>query len=68
MYTIWSGITYQNPDPSGLGNYRHIWGRGFNYAYQRWTTDQIDFNSDITYIFNEYVIPSMGKSFYGGNF
>ena len=68
MYTIWSGITYQNPDPSGLGDYRHIWGRGFNYAYQRWTTDQIDFNSDITYIFNEYVYPSMGKSFYGGNF
>jgi hypothetical protein len=68
MYTIWSGITWQNPDPSGLGNYRHIWGRGFNYAAQQWTSDQIDFNSDITYIFNEYVYPSMGKVLYGGNF
>jgi hypothetical protein len=51
MYVIWSGITWQNPDPSGLGNYRHIWGRGFNYAAQMWTTNQIDFNSDISYIF-----------------
>ena len=68
MYAIWSGITWQNPDPSGLGNYRHIWGRGFNYAAQSWTTDQIDFNSDISYIFNEYVYPSMAKNLVNNNF
>jgi hypothetical protein len=59
--SIWSGITYQNPDPSGLGNYRHIWWRGYNYTSQTWDSDQIDANSDISYIFNEYVYPSMGK-------
>jgi hypothetical protein len=68
MYVIWSGITWQNPDPSGLGNYRHIWGRGYNYAAQMWTTNQIDFNSDISYIFNEYVYPSMAKNLVNNNF
>lgn len=56
---IWDGITYQNPDPQ-LGNYRHIWGRGWN-PDQGWTNNQYDYNQDISYIFTEFVFPSMGK-------
>jgi hypothetical protein len=65
IITIWSGLTYQNPDPSGLGNYRHIWGRGYCYFTQSWNPDQIDFNGDISYIYKEYIYPSMGKVIYG---
>ena len=60
--TIWSGITWQNPNPSGLGNYRHIWNRYGSYPIPIWwSLNPIDLNSDIAYIFNEYVYPSMSK-------
>ena len=68
MIIIWDGISYQNPEPSTGYNYRHIWGRGWNYATQMWAYDQMDLNSDIGYIFMEFVYPSMAKNLYNNNF
>jgi hypothetical protein len=68
MIVLWDGITYQNPEPSTGNNYRHIWGRGWNYATQSWAYDQFDLNSDISYIFMEFVYPSMAKTLYNNKF
>lgn len=69
IIVIWDGITYQNPDPSSsYGNYRHIWGRGWSHVSQQWTTNQQDFNTNIIYIFSEFVFPSMAKRIYNDKF
>jgi hypothetical protein len=62
MALIWDGITYQNPEPSTGNNYRHIFGRAWFPGKSDWSMDQMDLNSDISYIFMEFVWPSMAKN------
>jgi len=68
MVVIWDGITWQNPQNSTHYNYRHIWTRGWNYATQQWAYPQLDLNSEIDYIYLEFVFPSMGKILLNNNF
>jgi len=67
MTVIWDGITSQNPEPATGNNFRHIWKREYNYSAHQWYSDQIDLNSDISYIFMEFVYSSMAKSSSPGN-
>ena len=47
LIVIWSGVTYYNPDPSGHGNYRHIWSRVYHIPSHSWLINMIDLNGDI---------------------
>jgi hypothetical protein len=68
IVVIWDGLTWQNPQNTTNYNYRHIWVRGWNAATQLWAFPQLDLNSDINYIFLEFVFPSMGKILLNNNF
>ncbi|MCK9422287.1 MAG: glycoside hydrolase, partial [Bacteroidales bacterium] len=59
VYIIWSGITWENPDPTN-SNYRHLFGRGWWNNYARWC-QVVDFSGGFLYMFQEYVYPSMAK-------
>jgi hypothetical protein len=68
IVVIWDGLTWQNPQASTNYSYRHIWTRGWNSATQSWSFAQKDLNEDISYIFMEFVWPSMGKNLLNNNF
>ena len=59
VYFLWSAATPGNPSPDPL-NYRHIWGRA-KFHDKTTMTPMVDFNSNILYLFNEYVYPTLAK-------
>jgi hypothetical protein len=60
VYCIWSSVTVGNPSPDPY-NYRHLWGRALYNGHTEWS-EMKDLNSDITYMFMEYVYPACAKS------
>ncbi|MCK9220367.1 MAG: T9SS type A sorting domain-containing protein [Bacteroidales bacterium] len=56
IYFFWSGLTVGNPSPDPY-NYRHLWGRAWFNDKPEWT-EMTDFNSNVLYMFQEYVYPS----------
>lgn len=68
MVVIWDGLTWQYPQSNTNYNYRHIWTRSWRNATQEWVSPQLDLNSDISYIFMEFVFPSMAKTLLNNNF
>jgi len=60
LYVIYSGVTWQNPDPTGI-NYRHIFGRAKFHDQTTWSTDPIDFNDNIMYFGTEFIFAAMAK-------
>jgi hypothetical protein len=60
LYCLWSSLTVGNPSPDPY-NYRHIWGAALYNGHTEWT-EMKDLNSDITYMFMEYVYPACAKS------
>ncbi|MEI7500908.1 MAG: T9SS type A sorting domain-containing protein [Bacteroidota bacterium] len=60
LFFIWSAVTPGNPSPDPF-NYRHIWGRA-KFHDKSQMSEMIDFNEGMTYIFYEFVYPSMAKN------
>ena len=60
IYFLWSSLTVGNPSPDPF-NYRHIWGRAWYHGHSEWS-EMKDLNSDIVYMFQEYVYPAVAKS------
>jgi len=64
IYVIYSGVTWQNPNPEGI-NYRHIFARAKFHDDTDWSTDPIDLNEGIIYYGMEYAFASMAKNLQG---
>ena len=64
IYVIYSGVTWQNPNPEGI-NYRHIFARAKFHDDPDWSTDPIDLNDGIIYYGMEYAYASMAKNLQG---
>ena len=64
IYVIYSGVTWQNPNPEGI-NYRHIFARAKFHDDPDWSTDPIDLNDGIIYYGMEYAFASMAKNLQG---
>ena len=64
IYVIYSGVTWQNPNPEGI-NYRHIFARAKFHNDANWSTDPIDLNDGIIYYGMEYAFASMAKNLQG---
>ncbi|MCK9421788.1 MAG: T9SS type A sorting domain-containing protein [Bacteroidales bacterium] len=60
LFVIYAGITWENPDPSGI-NYHHIFGRAKYHDKATWSTEPIDFNAGFLYYGQEYIFASMTK-------
>jgi len=64
---LWDQLTWANPEPSTGNNFRHIYARGWFHNEPFWSLEPIDLNSDISYIFMEFVYPSLAKTVLNGN-
>jgi len=64
LFVIYSGITWQNPNPEGI-NYRHIFGRARFHDQTTWSTGPIDLNADSSCNGNEFNFAAMTKQISG---
>jgi hypothetical protein len=67
MCLLWDGITWPNPEPSTGNNFRHLFARTCFHDKTTWSMDQMDLNSDISYIFMEFAFPSMASTVLNDN-
>jgi hypothetical protein len=59
IFFLWSSVTVGNPSPDPY-NYRHVWARAWFNNKPQWE-EMIDLNSDVLYMFQEYVWPTAAK-------